>query len=174
MGLLNNTYFLPSHLELLDDAVVVSEDIISDHFGLTIGYWAKNPYEVKTLKEVGSVEIPGRAYAHLMKYGNLFDEKVSGADNRQLYRILVYDTRILEVTRGRRDVLWPFFIYIMAHELIHITRFSRFECAVDAEDKFREEKTVHSLTNSVLRPVPISGMVEVIDFFEGKDRDYLV
>ena len=169
MGLPKNTYFLPSHLELLDDAVVVSEDIISDYFALTVGYWAKNPYEVKTLKEAGPVEIPSGAYAHLMKYGNLFDEKVSGADSKQLYRILIYDPRILEVTKGRENVLWPFFIYIMAHELIHITRFSRFECAVDAEDKCREEEKVHCLTNSVLRPVSISGMTEVIDFFEGEN-----
>ena len=168
---ISTDYFLPAHIRLLERAVNVSEDIISDYFCLTTDYWLKNPYEVKTLKEAGSIDIPERAYAHVLKYGKLFSEKDSGTDNRHLYRILIYDNRILEVTEGRKTVLWPFLVYIMTHELTHIARFTKFKCAVELKDKLTEEKTVHGLTNEILDRAPVSGIEHVIDFFEGKQAE---
>ncbi len=164
-------FFLPSQMSLLEKAVNVSEEIISDHFSLTTDYWIRNPYEVKTLRDSGAVDIPEGAYAHLLKYGKVFSEKESGTDNRYLYRILVYDSRILEVTGGHEMVLWPFLVYVMTHELVHITRFSKFECMVTQEDKAAEEERVHLLTNQILGRVPISKIGDVIEFFEGKHAE---
>ncbi len=166
---ISTDYFLPSHIRLLEKAVNVSEDIISDYFCLTTDYWLKNPYEVKTLKEAGTGDIPERTYAHVLKYGKIFSEKESGTDNRHLYRILIYDNRILEVTEGRETVLWPFLVYIMTHELTHIARFSKFKCPVELEDKLVEEKKVHGLTSEILERAPVSGIGNIIDFFEGKE-----
>jgi len=172
-NLISTQHFLPSQIYILERAVNVSEDIISDYFRLTTDYWIRNPYEVKTLKDAGDVDIPEGVYAHLLKYGKVLHEKDSGTDNRHLYRILVYDHRILEVTGGSEPLLWPFLVYVMTHELVHITRFSKFECMVSQEDKTAEEEKVHELTNEILGSVPIAKIGDVIDFFTGKQADKL-
>ncbi|RUM89049.1 MAG: hypothetical protein DSZ23_03735 [Thermodesulfatator sp.] len=166
--------FLPSHIKLLEKAVNVSEDIISDYFRLTTDYWLRNPYEVLTLKDSGEIYIPEGAYAHLLKYGKIVSEKDSGTDNRHLYRILIYDHRILKVTNGNKAVLWPFLVYVMMHELVHITRFAKFECMASQEDRDLEEEKVHNLTNEILGRVSIAGLGEVIDFFNGKHTQRLL
>ncbi len=160
--------FLPSHINLLDQAVTVSEDIVSDYFRLTTDYWLKNPYEINTLKHAEPTEIPRDAYAHLMKFAKPLCKKDSGADDSCMYRITIYDNRVLAVTGGIERVLWPFFVYILAHELIHIARFARFECTADEENKRAEEEKVHDLTNEILTNAPVSGLKTVVDFFTGE------
>ncbi len=167
---LKKAYFLPSHILLLDDAVRLAEDIISDYFSLTTDYWIRNPYEVRTLRQANTVDTPERVYAHLTKYGKILSQKDSGTDDRYLYRIQIYDHRILEVTQGLKEVLRPFLVYIMTHELVHITRFSRFECLVDKEDKVMEEEKVHNITNKILSRVPIPRLGDIIEFFKREDR----
>ncbi len=162
-------FFLPSHIQLLEKAVMVAEDIISNFFHLTTDYWVRNPYEVKTLKDTGTIDIPEGVYAHLMKYGKRFCQKDSGTDYRDLYTIQVYDHRVLKATGGKESVLRPFLVYIMTHELVHITRFAKFECLISKEDKAAEEEKVHGLTNEILSKVPISGLGDIIDFFQSKE-----
>jgi len=161
-------FFQPVHLEMLGNAVALSEEIISDSFGLTTDYWLKNPFEVKTLRDEAHEEVPKGVYAHLKKYGNNWWEKFCGRDTRCLYKIIVLDPRVLETTGGEPPVMMPFFLYIMTHELIHMVRFARFECAATIKDKTEEEKRVHLLTEKVLEKVKIPNLDLVIDFFNGK------
>ncbi len=160
--------FQPVHLKILSDAVSLSEEIISDCFGLTTDYWLKNPYEVRTLKDERKATFPKGVYAHLEKYGNNWHEKFFGTDTRCLYKVLVLDPRVLRVTRGRLSLMLPFLLYVMTHELIHMVRFSRFECAANLEDKIDEENKVHDLTEAVLSKVKMSHLDTVINFFNGK------
>ncbi len=161
-------YFLPYHLEILSRAVEVSEDIVSDSFGLTTDYWKKNPFEVKTLLQEKIKKIPENAYAHLSKYENTPFLKAFGSDIKSIYKIVIFDPRVLKATMGIRHIIEPFLIYVIAHELIHILRFSRFECCVNLDEKTREEEIVHNLTNSTLKKVKIPYLTEVIEYFEGK------
>ncbi len=155
---------------MLSKAVSISEDIVSDVFGLTSNYWVRNPFEVKTLKELGEeINAPTGAFAHLSRYGNNFEEKTCGADNRSFYKIIVIDPQVLKATKGEPKILQPFFVYIMTHELIHILRFSKFECSVTSEQKEKEEQMVHELTNEILSPIRIKHMDLVIDYFKGKN-----
>jgi hypothetical protein len=63
--------------------------------------------------------------------------------------------------------LFPFILYIVVHELIHIVRFSSFIQFFDAtsEERMAEEKRVHALTHSLLEAVPVSGMDAVLEFY---------
>ncbi len=160
--------FQPIHLSILSEAVSLSEEIISDRFGLTTEYWLKNPFEVKTLKDEWPVRLPKGVFAHLEKYGNNWYEKFFGKDTQCLYKVLIVDYRVLKVTGGNNTIMMPFLLYIMTHELIHMVRFSRFECAVCIEDKTEEEDKVHLLTESVLSRVKMANLDLVIDFFNGK------
>jgi len=160
-------YFLPYQIDMLSKAVSISEDIVSDAFSLTNDYWKKNTFEVKTLQHE-RIDVPTGTYAHLSKYANNFEEKNCGTDNKSLYKIIVIDPQVLKATRGIPKILKPFFVYIITHELIHILRFSKFECVVTNTQKEEEEEIVHNLTNKVLTPIKIRYLDLVIDYFKGK------
>ena len=149
-------------------SVEVSEDIVSDSFGLTTDYWKKNPFEVKTLLQERVEKVPDNAYAHLSKYENTPYLKAFGSDIKSIYKIVIFDPMVLRATMGIKHIIEPFLIYVIAHELIHILRFSRYECCINLDEKTREEKIVHKLTNSTLKKVKIPYLTEVIEYFEGK------
>ncbi len=161
-------YFRPEHMEVIDEAVAISEEIVSDRMGLTSGYWKENPYEVKTLREASPQERPGHAYAHLVRYGKGVKDKSRGSDSPlDFYRICLHDHRILTATEEKGLFgLKPFLVYILSHELLHITRFAGFRCHMNTGRRQREEGIVHRLTGSILRSVPMSGLGRVVSYFE--------
>ncbi len=161
-------YFRPEHIRVIDEAVAISEEIVSDRMGLTSTYWKRNPYEVKTLKETAADERPGHAFAHLVRYGKGVKDKSRGSDAPlDFYRICLHDHRILTATekKGLFD-LKPFLVYILSHELLHITRFAGFRCHMDSRRRGIEEGIVHRLTGTILKSVPLSGLGQVVSYFE--------
>ncbi len=163
-------YFNSNHLKVLDEAVYISEDVFSDHFSLSNDYWVKNPYEIKTLREVSPGEHPGEAFAQLLRYEKPLTEKQSGQDVCKLYRICLNDQNILDQTSGgKRARLFPFLIYVITHEFVHIIRFSRYCCYPEADDHAREEGKVHLMTHEILAPLKIKGLDAVLKRF----RPYL-
>jgi hypothetical protein len=63
--------------------------------------------------------------------------------------------------------LFPFILYIITHELIHIVRFSKFLQNFDAsaEERMAEEKRVHKFTHDILNPVRLDGVPFVLAFY---------
>ena len=47
-------YFHADHVKVLDEAISISEDVISDYFSVSGDHWVRNPYEVRTLRDVSS------------------------------------------------------------------------------------------------------------------------
>jgi hypothetical protein len=159
-------HFNAEHLEVLREALYISEDLTNDYFFLSSGHWTKNPFDVRTLKEVQSWEHPGSALAHLVRYGRRLAEKLSGRDSAQFYRICLHDHNILVRTGGgRKAVLLPFLLYVLTHELIHIARFGRFDCHPLSGDRQGEEKRVHRMTRDILVPIRVPGLDRVLDQF---------
>ncbi len=150
----------------MDEAVAVSEEVTSDHFSLSAGHWVRNPYEVRTLKDVRAIDIPEGVLAHLMRFGKPFVKKKFGRDTPYFYRICLHDQRILEHTNGgKRHRLYPLLIYIVTHELVHIARFSLFDCFFKSNRKGEEEMIVHRQTGLILSGLKIPGLPAVIERF---------
>ncbi|NIA08715.1 MAG: hypothetical protein GWP10_02830 [Nitrospiraceae bacterium] len=163
-------YFDSNHLKILDEAVYISEDVSSDQFSLSNDYWINNSYEIRTLKKVSPGEYPGKAFAQLVRYGRSLAEKQSGQDVWKFYRICLHDQNILNQTSGgERKKLFPFLIYVITHEFIHIIRFSRYCCRLETDDHAKEEQKVHLMTHDILAPLKIKGLDEVFKRF----RPYL-
>lgn len=169
------SYFGKEHLAVIDEALRIAEDLASDFFSVTRKQWLSNQYEVCTLVEIKNdifiehVEF----FAHLFCYGKPFQEKNSGVDNLNFYKIFLNDKRILAHTdRGCYGKLFPFLVYILTHELIHILRFSRYDCCRDVYDRSFEEAMVHDLTDKVLANVKIEGIKQVLNFFKPLKYNY--
>ncbi|MEA3385994.1 MAG: hypothetical protein U9Q89_06035 [Thermodesulfobacteriota bacterium] len=159
-------YFHPDHVKVLDEAISISEDVISDYFSISSGHWIRNPYEVRTLRDVRPWEYPGEAFAHLVRYGKSITQKQSGRDSRKFYRICLHDHNILHQTSGgKSERLFPFLIYVITHEFVHIMRFSRYFCHPELNDRNEEEQKVHLATQDILTPVKVRGLDAVLDRF---------
>ncbi len=160
-------YFKPAHMPVLDEAVMVAEELVSEHFSLSSRHWIKNPYDIRTLVQLNKREYPGRAYAHLVRYCRPLGEKLTGADSFAFYRVCLHDHNILKKTdRGRKDALLPFLIYVMTHELVHIVRFSLYSAHPSASAKKEvEEERVCRLTWDILEPSRIKGMDNILGQF---------
>jgi len=162
-------FFSTDHIEVIGEASVISEEVLSDYFSLSRGDWRQWPYEIRTLKELQEGEYPGNAFAHLLKYGKGMDDKLRGRDCVSFYRICLNDTNILKKTNGgdKRHLL-PFMVYVLVHELFHIVRFGKYIYfpLMDTRRE-EEEERVSGLTNKILEGVAVPGLREVIDFFSG-------
>jgi len=155
-------------MEVLDEAVSISEEVIHDFFPLSTRDWIENPYEVRTLREVGQGEHPGPCFAHLVLYGRDPAVKSHGRDARHLYRICLNDTKFIRAGSYKGGVgvgLLPLFVYVITHELVHIVRFGRFVCSPLADERLEEEMRVHDLTRDMLLPVSVPGLGKVIGMF---------
>jgi len=76
---------------------------------------------------------------------------------------------ILSAIKDSPDIeLFPFTLYIVAHELIHILRFSKFLQNFEAshEEMMAEEAHVHEITHETLKSVNVFGMENVLKFYE--------
>ena len=63
--------------------------------------------------------------------------------------------------------LFPFCLYIITHELLHIVRFSKFLQSFDAapQEKLNEERRVHENTHQILHQIQVSGISAVLKFY---------
>ena len=91
-----------------------------------------------------------------------------GSSAYDFYKICIQDHAILEVLMTHPEMeLYPFTLYVVTHELVHIVRFSRFLQNFDASavEKIEEERRVHGITHEILGPVKSHGLGNVLDFY---------
>jgi hypothetical protein len=125
-------------------------------------------YDVKTLADLVDDEIVIGPFAQVIRYEGKLKGKILGSSAYDFYKICIQDHAILNILGERPDiVLYPFTLYVVAHELIHIVRFSRFLQNFNASEgeKLSEERRVHGITHEILGPVKTPGMATVLDFY---------
>ena len=163
--------FGPDQLALVDEAVSLAEDLVSDHFKMSSGQWLRNRYDVRTLKDLARDETVQGPFAQVMGYEGRRRDRVLSSSVFTFYRICIQDTAILTVIAGRPGLdLFSFLVYIVVHELVHIVRFGRFltmyQASSEAESTLDEERRVHDLTHRILSRVTIPGMAPVLEYFQ--------
>jgi hypothetical protein len=91
---------------------------------------------------------------------------------KDFYRICLQDQNLLGAARreGQDRLLFPLLVYVMAHELVHVVRFGRFQHLFEAspQEKAREEALVHSLSRDILRPVKLAHLDTVLELYEAQ------
>jgi hypothetical protein len=160
-------YFRTQHREPLREALVVAEEMTSDHFKLTSRHWLQARYDISTLADLRAEEISPHALAMVAKYDGCPQGRELRSSAFDFYRVCLQDHNILKTLTSRQDLqLFPLLCYILTHELVHIVRFSKFEARFEtsAEDKRREEALVHRLTWKILAPLNSLDLGPVIQY----------
>ncbi len=118
-------------------------------------------YDVLTERDIPVAALKKGVFAETISYTHRNTPE-------EFYRIHLFDHPILMAvsTRTSAPALYPFMLYILTHELIHISRLSRLALE-NPSDKERqlEEETVHRLTRDVLAPLGSFPLEQVADLY---------
>ncbi len=164
-------YFNAKQLPLANKAFNDAEKLVARNFRISEEQLKKNRYDLKTLAYLEQHEIKEGAFAHLCKY--VYEKPDSSTEKNKegfcFYRICLQDNIILDaVERANSFIKFnSLMLYIAAHELIHVLRFSNGEIDFDAslEKKEQEEAIVHNLTKIALQSVKHHDLDIVLDCF---------
>jgi hypothetical protein len=160
--------FNTGQLGIVNHAVTMAEELVSNHFKMSASQWLRPKYDIKTLADLSNNEIIDGPFAQIIRYQGYRKGSSLGSESYDFYKICLQDHTILTTLANAPSLsLMPFSLYIITHELIHIIRFSKFLQSFDAnpDEKKTEERRVHMLTHQILSGVNISGMADVLDFY---------
>lgn len=169
------------NLKWVKEAAAQAEDLVSNHYKMSSSQWLRMRYDIKTLANLSREEIlfgsPADLqqqeilygpFAQVFRYEAKKRDAALGSDTFDFYSICLQDHIILtSLSRSPQYELYPFILYIIAHELIHIVRFSRFLQIFNAspKERFAEEIRVHRRTREILSQLNTPGMTPVFDFY---------
>lgn len=160
--------FKHAQLTVVNNAVAMAEELVSNHYKMSASQWLRPKYDVKTLADLTEDEIVSGPFAQIIRYEGKLKDGLLGSSAYDFYKICIQDHAILEILVARPDIeLSPFTLYVVTHELVHIVRFSRFLQNFNASEmeKLDEERRVHGITHEILDPVNTEGLDSVLDFY---------
>ncbi|MFZ5563859.1 MAG: hypothetical protein ACOZBW_07380 [Thermodesulfobacteriota bacterium] len=161
--------FSRHQIETLNDAVAVAEEMVCNFYKMSASQWLRHRYDVKTLVDLTPEETVEGPFAQIVRYAARGSEATLGSSVYDFYKICLQDSAILSALKATADItLFPFLVYIIVHELVHIVRFAKFYQNFNAppEEKAIEEGRVHQATRSILGTHGIPGMASVLKFYE--------
>jgi len=160
--------FNPDQLKVVNNSAAMAEELVSNSYKMSEAQWLHRRYDVKTLADLCPDETTDRPFAQIIRYkGQLKDTSLSSS-TYDFYKICLQDHSILAALKQSPGMeLFPFILYIVVHELIHIVRFSKFIQSFDAsyKEKIAEEKRVHEKTREILSAVKVAGLTDVLKFY---------
>jgi hypothetical protein len=160
--------FSPEQIKIVNNAVSMAEELVSNSYKMSASQWLGPRYDIKTLAELDPEEIIDGPFAQIIRYKGKRRNTLLESATYDFYKICLQDHMIQStVERSHGIELFPFALYIITHELIHIVRFSKFLQSFDAsaEERMAEEKRVHFRTHAILEPVQLAGLHNVLEFY---------
>lgn len=160
--------FGPDDIATVNGAAAMAEELVSNHYKMSASQWLKRRYDIRTLVDLEPEEIIHGPFAQIIRYEGHRRNRSLGSAAYDFYKICLQDHTILNVLAEQRQLqLFPFILYIVTHELIHIVRFTKFLQQFDAapDDRMDEEKRVHAMTHQLLVQISVPGLAEVLEFY---------
>jgi len=160
--------FNMDQIKIVNESVEIAEELLSNHYKMSASQWLHRRYDVKTLVDLDPDEIVHGPYAQIIRYKGQRKNTSLESSTYDFYKICLQDNSILATLEQLSEMkLFPFTLYIIVHELIHIVRFSKFLQNFDAspEEKLTEEARVHEKTHEILKTIRFSGLTDVLKFY---------
>lgn len=160
--------FSSEQLQTVNNAVALSEELVSNHYKMSASQWLRPKYDIRTLVDLTADEVVHGPFAQVVRYVGKRQDTLLGSGAYDFYKICLQDHAILKALLMDAQLrLLPFTLYIVTHELVHIVRFSKFLQSFDAsaEEKLAEEARVHKETKIILAKVQLEGLEAVLHFY---------
>ena len=162
--------FSPGEHAIVEQAADFAEELVSNHFKMSSGQWLRHQYDIVTAKDMAPHEVVEGPYAQVIKYEARVKTKELGSAAYDYYKVCLQDAAILSIMDQNADLkLYPFLLYVITHELVHVVRFGRFlqiyEKTSEKKDAMQEERVVHRMTDEILIRVNVNGMKTVLHYY---------
>ena len=160
--------FDSNQIGIVNNSTAMAEDLVSTYYKMSDNQWLRPMYDVKTLADLTPDEIVQGPFAQIIRYEGKRSDASLGSSSFDFYKICIQDHSILSALDQAPDIkLFPFTLYIVTHELIHIVRFKNFlqNFMATPQEKIVEETKVHDTTHDILRNVPMDGLSDVLNFY---------
>ena len=160
--------FNVTQLKILNNSISMAEELTSNFYKMSASQWLRPKYDIKTLAQLALSEIVFGPFAQIIRYKGQRKNMSLSSSVYDFYKICIQDHSILSALKESPNLkLFPFSLYIVTHELIHIVRFSKFLQNFDAssEEKQNEEKRVHEKTHEILNNVQVPGLSDILKFY---------
>ena len=167
-SLSESAVFNPNQLAIVTNAVNTAEELVSEYYKISANQWLRLRYDVKTVKHLSPEEIVQGPFAQIIRYEGRPKNRLLGSAHYDFYKICLQDHTIMSALEKNPAVqLFPFTLYILTHELIHIVRFCQYLQNFDAspEERIDEEARVHDTNYHILKSIQINGLKDVLDFY---------
>ena len=164
----NLEQFDSKQIKIVNNSTAMAEDLVSNYYKMSANQWLRPVYDVKTLADLSPDEIVQGPFAQIIRYEGKRRDMSLGSSTYDFYKICIQDHSILSTLNQNAEIrLFPFTLYIVTHELIHIVRFMKFLQIFTAnpEEKLAEEARVHETTHKILRNIRIDGLPDVLRFY---------
>ncbi len=161
--------FTPEQLQVVNHAATMAEELVSNHYKLSANQWLNRKYDIKTQAELDLDELVDGPFAQVIRYKGHPEASSLNSAAYDFYKICLQDHQILKTLQIQSDLkLFPFSLYIITHELIHIVRFSRFlqNFAASEKERTREEIHVHQRTLEILKNVSVENLAAIFTFYK--------
>lgn len=161
--------FNTEQIRIVNNGVAMAEELVSDFYKMSASQWLRRRYDIKTLVDLSPDETVHGPFAQIIRYKGQRKDMSLGSSTYDYYEICLQDHAILSVLKQLSQIkLFPFTLYIVSHELVHIVRFSKFLQNFEAspEEMMMEETRVHEITHEILLAVRVSGLADVLMFYD--------
>ncbi len=150
---------------VVGDAAAVAEELVAEAYKMSGSQWIRHRYDVVTLSGLSREEIVDGPFAQIVRYRGQKDQTSLGSASYDFYKICLQDHAILSAVEERPGLsLYPFAVYVLCHELVHVVRFSLFLQHFEATwaEKMAEEHRVHGKTREILKKARIRGVSKLL------------
>jgi hypothetical protein len=144
-------YFNPIEKKIIYSALVEAADYLREFYCFSPREWFNHCYDLKTELDGGINCSSQKAFAEVKQYTPT--QENFSLFPKERYQICLFDKNILRTLwKQSKMEFYPFMVYILTHELVHVARFCQnlhpFDC--DQESLEKEEEKVNQLTQQVL------------------------
>lgn len=161
-------YFNDQEIKIVNKSVSRAEELVSNFYKMSSSQLIELKYDVKTLVDLNEDEIVHGPFAQVIRYEVKRKGASLGSSTYDFYKICIQDHAVLsKIDRSGEIKLFPFMLYIVVHELIHIVRFCKFlqHFEASSREKMAEEIRVHERTREIIKSSNIKGMEEVLKYY---------
>ncbi|ACN16146.1 hypothetical protein HRM2_30630 [Desulforapulum autotrophicum HRM2] len=162
--------FDQAQIKAVEEAVSIAEELVSNYFKMSSSQWFKSRYDVRTTINLADHERVVGPFAQVVGYEARKKDVPFGSSAFNFYRVCLQDGTILKAVEEKEGFqLFPFVLYVVVHELVHVVRFTKFqqiyEAATTHETAMEEERKVHALTLKILKPVRLAGLALILEYY---------
>ncbi len=106
--------FQASQILLINDAVAMAEELVSNHYKLSTAQWLRRKYDVRTAADLSPEEIIAGPFAQVIRYEGRKENADLNSEAFDFYKICLQDLAILEALQ-KLIVATPVSLYPLHH-----------------------------------------------------------